>query len=155
MDKVQYVPYLMKPEDKGRKGWVPWTTLKGDIEAFAKTDSVLKGMATNPLMENWLSEARTCLRPLYEKVREKQIEAGLEPWPTWDHGFIHDKTKYRCCKQHSNFNNKALVGLKYCGCVYNNQNKHGSVIAVLNLERLQGDAEIDAWFDEMGIESKG
>ena len=69
---------------------------------------------------------------------------------------MKDKTKYRCCKHHSNFNDKALIGQKYCGCSsHANENKHGSVIAVLNLERLQGDAEIDAWFDEMGIESKG
>ena len=155
MDKIQYVPNLMKPEDQGRRGWVAWTTLKGDIEAFAKQDSVLKGMPTNPLLDNWLSEARMSLRSLYEKVREKQIERGVEAWPAWDHGFIHDKTKYRCCKAHSNFHGKALLGQKLCGCHSGNVNRHGSVLAVLNLERLQGDAEIDAWFDEMGIESKG
>ena len=154
-EKVQYVPYLMQPEDKGQSGWVAWSTLKGDIEAFAKHDPVLKTSATNPLLENWLSEARASLRPLYEKVREKQIERGQTPWPAWDHNYIHDKQKYRCCKIHSDFKNKALIGQKYCGCVFNNANKHGSVVAVLNLHRLVGDHEIDEWFDKMGIESKG
>ena len=57
------------------------------------------------VLDNWLtdSEARTSLRPLYEKVREAQIENGLKLWPAWDHSYIHDVQKCRCCKIRSDF----------------------------------------------------
>ena len=77
----------MKPEDQERRGRVAWTTLKGDIEAFGTQDSVLKGMPTNPLVDNWFSEARMSLRPLYEKVRE--LRAGRAR--CWGLGSWQDK----------------------------------------------------------------
>lgn len=51
----------------------------------------------------------------------------------------------------SNYEKRALVGEKYCGHAGVNENKKGSVLAVLGLERLSCD-DIDKWFDEQRVE---
>jgi hypothetical protein len=152
---VRYVPYMARKEDVGRKGWCAWGDLEGDMKAFCNKDPylALHKEARNPLMEDWLSECRTHLRPLYERVRDKQIERGdKDVWPKWDFGFIASKEKYRLCAKHSNMaNGRAILGTKWCGCIVHKDNKKGSVMAIVNLQRLI-DHEIDAWFEAMGIE---
>ena len=155
--QVRYVPYIMQKEDVGRKGWVAWSDLESDIKSFCNRDPYLATHkeARNPLMEDWLSEARMHLQELFNRVRDKQLESDMaidKVWPRWDFGFIKEKTKFRCCVKHSHpQHGRALLGEERCGCAVSAENKRGSVVAVLNLQRLI-DGEIEEWFEKMGIE---
>jgi hypothetical protein len=155
--QVRYVPYIMQKEDVGRKGWVAWSDLESDMKSFCNRDPYLAmhKEARNPLMEDWLSEARMHLQELYNRVRDKQVEDYMaidRVWPRWDFGFIKEKVKYRCCVKHSHpQHGRALLGVDKCGCAATTENRRGSVVAVLNLQRLI-DGEIEEWFEKMGIE---
>lgn len=152
---IRYVPYIMTPEDKGRAGWVQHETLLSDLRLFGSTDPVLSKWDSNPLLGNWLAEARSALQSLYERIRKVQLSIhgdGPSVWPLWDFSLIQKEKRYRCCKTHNSMQHgQALVGETFCGCAAKNENKQGSVIAVIGLQRLVGD-DIEKWFDQMGVD---